>query len=82
MTPIPLANILLIPKFTTYQGSELEWKVIQRILEITLPKDYMEMIDHYGAGIINDSLVTLSPFAPWKSSINLHTGFTPTILSA
>lgn len=82
MTPMPLHPILPIPEYPSYRGSDSQWKVVQRILGISLPRDYVEMIDQYGAGIINDFLVTLSPFAPWKSNINLLTGFTPTILSS
>ena len=54
------------------------WNNAFRFLQTRLPEDYVQFINHYGTGEINDFLYIYSPFAV-NEAFNLLQKFAPTL---
>jgi len=77
-----LIQIIPPPTPPVHKGSDPEWQVVERILEMKLPADFKKLINLYGAGCFLKFLCPLSPFAPFETSLNLLSGSTKRILSS
>jgi hypothetical protein len=58
------------PENPNETGSSKAWEKIDQRLGVKLPKDYKNLINHYGTGSFNDSITLFNPFAG-NESLNL-----------
>lgn len=77
-----LIELVTPPECTSAFGSAGDWSLVEGILEMKLPDDFKRLINGYGAGCFSHFLYPLSPFAPFKTSLNLLSGETKQLLSA
>jgi hypothetical protein len=77
-----LIQIVPVPRPVVHNGSDSDWQVIEKILEMRLPVDFKKLINCYGTGCFLGFLYPLSPFAPFETSLNLLSGATKQRLTA
>ena len=73
-----LLNILPPPPNPDVTPTLATWNNAFRFLQTRLPEDYVQFINHYGTGDINDFLYIHSPFSA-REHLNLLQEFAPTL---
>lgn len=72
---------LLIPPSNPFEAvRSTQWKEVERKLGVSLPKDYINFMEIYGTGAIDDFIYVFNPFAS-NQNLNLFSR-TETMLSA
>ena len=77
-----ITDIVAPPECKREFGSPSDWSLVEGIIEMKLPKDFKWLINCYGTGCFSKFIYPLSPFAPFKTSLNMLSGETKQLLSA